>query len=138
MKWATRPNCHVDRTACAWLIRRFIDPDATFVFITDLDDLPADATPFDIRGADLSHHNGNCSFEAFLEHFELRDPALADLARIVHEADLGDERFDAPEAPGLDAIIRGLSLVADDARLLDLSATLYDGLYAYRTQEAVA
>jgi hypothetical protein len=132
MKWATRPNCHVDRTACAWLIRRFIDPEATFLFITDLDELPRDATPFDIRGAALSHRNGSCSFEVFLEHYELDDPVLEDMARIVHEADLDDERYDAPEAPGLDAVIRGLTLVTHDTRVLELSAALYDGLYEVR------
>ena len=65
MKWATRAHCHVDRAACAWLIERFIDPEAVFVFVTDPDDVPADATAFDMRGVELSHHNGNCSFETF-------------------------------------------------------------------------
>lgn len=81
-------NCHVDRAACAWLIRRFIDPDARFVFVDD----PDDSTPFDMRGAALSHHGGDCSFETFLKHFELDDPALDEIARIVHEPDLADER----------------------------------------------
>ena len=138
MRWATRPNCHVDRTACAWLIRRFIDPDASFVFVDDPDAIPSDATPFDIRGAELSHRDGRCSFETFLEHFELDDPLLWDIARIVHEADLQDDVFDAPEAAGLDVLVRGLSLVADDARVLELSATLYDGLYEYRRQAALS
>ena len=59
MRWATRPHCHVDRAACAWLIRRFLDPEAQFVFVDDLDEVQADATPFDIRGAELSHHGGD-------------------------------------------------------------------------------
>ena len=132
MKWATRSGCHVDRTACAWLIGRFIDPSATFVFVEDPDDVPPDATPFDMRGADFSHHDGDCSFETFLRRYDLDDPILWDLARIVHEGDLGDERYDAPEAAGIDAAIRGLSMVLDDARLLELTDPLFDGLYELR------
>jgi hypothetical protein len=133
VRWATRPRCHVDRAGCAWLIRRFIDADATFVFVVDPADVPADAIPFDIRGADLSHHNGNCSFETFLLRYELDDPALADMARVVHEADIGDERYDAPEAAGLDALMRGLALVHDDdERILEFSAHVFDALYADR------
>ena len=130
VKWATRRHCHVDRTACAWLIRRFVDPEATFVFVDDPDDIPADATAFDVRGVELSHHGGDCSFETFLKATTSRDPALDAIARIVHEADIGDERFDAPEAAGLDSVIRGLSLVIrDDDDLLLVSAPLFDGLY---------
>jgi hypothetical protein len=132
MRWATRADCHVDRAACAWLIRRFLDPGATFVFVGDPDEIPDDATPFDIRGVELSHHDGRCSFEAFLERYELDDPVLADIARIVHEADLEDERFDAPEARGLDVIVRGLSLVSDDERVLEVTAAIFDGLYEHR------
>jgi len=134
MKWATRADCHVDRVACAWLIRRFIDREATFLFVDDPDDVPADATPFDMRGAALSHHDGACSFETFLERYALDDPALQDIARIVHEADLADELYDAPEAAGLDALIRGLALLHDDAALLAVTAPLFDGLYALRSQ----
>ena len=76
MKWATRPGVHVDRTACAWLIRRFIDPDAEFCFAAELEDVPADATAFDMRGAELSHVNGDCSFETILRRYDLDDPAL--------------------------------------------------------------
>ena len=76
MKWATRPDCHVDRAASAWLIVRFIDPDATFVFVEDPDDVPAGATPFDMRGADLSHHDGDCTFETICRRHGLSDPAL--------------------------------------------------------------
>ena len=106
MRWATRRHCHVDRAACAWLIRRFIDAEATFVFVDDSDELPPDATPFDMRGVELSHHGGGCSFETFLRRYDLDDPVLWDIARIVHEADLADERYDAPEAPGLDVLLR--------------------------------
>lgn len=131
MRWATRSGPHVDRTACAWLIGRFLDAEAQFVFVDDLDEVPADATPFDMRGVELGHHNGECSFEAVLRRYELDDPVLWAIARIVHEADLEDERFDAPEAPGLDALMRGLSLVRPDHEVLALSAPLYDGLYEY-------
>ena len=132
MKWATRAHCHVDRSACAWLVQRFIDPDAQFVFVADPDDVPADATPFDMRGVELSHHNGNCSFETFLERYELDDVVLWDIARIVHEADLDDGRYDAPEARGLDVVIRGLSLTHADDDLLSFSCPLFDGLYEFR------
>ena len=132
MKWATRAGVHVDRTACAWLIRRFIDEQPEFVFVHDPDEVPEDATPFDMRGAELSHHGDACTFETMLDRYGLDDPALAAIARIVHEADLDDERFDAPEARGLDVILRGLSMVAEsDEQMLELSGPIYDGLYAY-------
>ena len=129
MIWATRRNCHVDRTACAWLIRRFVDPGATFVFVADPDEVPPDAIAFDIRGAELSHHDGDCSFETILKRYDLTDPALERLARIVHEADLGDERFDAPEAPGVDLAIRALGRNRSDDELLELTEPLYESLY---------
>jgi hypothetical protein len=134
VKWATRRHCHVDRAACAWLIRRFLDQEATFVFVDDADDVPADATAFDMRGADLSHRGGDCSFETFLKAYEFADEALEDIARIVHEADIGDERFDAPEGPGLDVLVRGLSLTLEDDELLRISNRLFDGLYEYRRE----
>jgi hypothetical protein len=131
MRWATRRHCHVDRTACAWLISRFVDPNAEFVFVDDPDDMPEDATPFDVRGADLGHVNGRCSFESILVAYERHDDALDALARIVHEADLADERFDAPEGPGLDAVVRALAHVtADDEELIRLTNRIYDGLYS--------
>lgn len=132
MKWATREHCHVDRAACAWVIRRFIDAQPEFVFVDDPADVPADATPFDMRGVELSHHGGDCSFEAFLRRFELDDPVLWEIARIVHEADLADERYDAPEAAGLDVLLRGLSMTNDDERMLELTGPLFDGLYEFK------
>lgn len=132
MNWVTRRGCHVDRAACAWLIRRFIDTDASFIFVDDPDEAPSDATPFDIRGAALSHQGGGCSFETFLARYELTDPALGEIGRIVHEADLRDERFDAPEAAGLDVLIRGLSMTLDDHQLLDVTHALFDGLYTFK------
>jgi hypothetical protein len=132
VKWATRKHCHVDRAACAWLIRHYIDPEAEFVFVDDPEELPEDATAFDITGAELSHHGGDCSFETLLRHYELDDPVLWEIAKIVHEADLADERYDAPEAPGLDVLLRGLSMIRPDDELLALAEPLFDGLYEYR------
>ena len=129
MRWATRAGCHVDRAACAWLIRRFIDPDAVFLFVEDASDLPADATPFDMRGVPLSHRGGDCSFETIVRHYNLTDPALARIGRIVHEVDLADEHYDAPEAAGLDLLIRGLGMMHADGELLAVTDKLFDGLY---------
>ncbi|QPP05339.1 chromate resistance protein [Streptomyces bathyalis] len=131
MKWATRARIHIDRAACAWLIDRHIDQDADFVFVTDPVLVPEDATPFDMRGVELGHHGGDCSFETILRRYRLMDPVLWKLAEIVHEADLDDERYDAPEAPGLDAVLRGLSMTCDDNRILELSGPMFDGLYEY-------
>jgi hypothetical protein len=132
MKWATRRGVHVDRAACAWLIRRSIDPDAEFVFVDDPSEVPVGATPFDMRGADLGHHAGDCSFETILHRYDLDDEALWDIARIVHEADLDDERYDAPEAPGLDVICRGLSMVHADPDVVTIAGAIFDGLYEHR------
>lgn len=133
MLWVTRPHCHIDRTACAWLIRRFVDPDARFAFAADAEAAARlDGTPFDIRGVGLGHAEGRCSFESILHKYRLEDPALRDLAAVVHEADVDDDRFHTPEAAGLDAVIRGLGLVIeDDHELFQVTDKLYDGLYAW-------
>ena len=131
MRWATRAGVHIDRAACAWLIRRFLDPQAEFVFVADPADIPADATPFDVRGAELGHVGGDCSFETILRRHELTDPVLWRIAEAVQEADLDDERFDAPEAAGLDVLLRGLSMTGTDEQTLAVSAALFDGLYEY-------
>lgn len=131
MKWATRGGIHIDRAACAWLIRRHIDPAAQFVFITDPAQVPAGATPFDMRGVELGHHNGECSFETILRRYDLTDPVLWRIAAIVHEADLDDERYDAPEAPGFDVALRGLSMVCDDTQILAITGPVFDGIYEY-------
>jgi hypothetical protein len=135
MRWATRASPHVDRTACAWLIARFIDAEAEFVFVADPDEVPVGAIPFDMRGVELSHRGGECSFETFLRRYELDDPVLWSVARIVHEADLEDERYDAPEARGLEVLLRGLSMVRGDHEVLELSRPLYDGLYEFLAAE---
>jgi hypothetical protein len=131
VKWATRERIHIDRAACAWLIRRHLDQDAEFVFVADPADVPAGATPFDIPGAELSHHAGDCSFETILRRYDLDDPVLWRIAAIVHEADLDDQRYDAPEAPGLDVVLRGLSLTRSDHEIVRLSGPVFDGIYEY-------
>ncbi|HEY2766022.1 MAG TPA: chromate resistance protein ChrB domain-containing protein [Pseudonocardiaceae bacterium] len=131
MKWATRAAIHIDRAACAWLIARHLNPDAEFVFVTDPAEVPADATAFDMRGVELSHHHGDCSFETILRRYHLDDPVLWRLAEIIHEADLDDERYDAPEAPGLDVTLRGLSMICTDQQTLHHTGPIFDGLYEY-------
>jgi hypothetical protein len=137
MKWATRASVHVDRAACAWLIRRFIDPDAEFVFLDNPAEVPQGATPFDMRGAALGHHQGRCSFETTLASFDLTaDPALEEIGRIVHEADLADDRYDAPAAAGLDILIRGLTLTSyDDDATLAITDRLFDGLHEHTRRQ---
>lgn len=135
MRWVTRSGPHVDRMASAWLIRRFIDAQAEFFFTTDPDDLPAGAIPFDMRGAELSHRGENCTFETLLERYELTDPALDEIAALVHEADIGDDRYLAPAAPGLDLITRAISLVCDDNEALRVGMTVFEGLYEHTRRQ---
>ena len=137
MKWVTRERPVVDRIACPWLIKRFVDPDAEFLFVSDLAQLPDDATPFDMRGVELGHVGGDCSFETILRRYELTDPVLWRIAEIVHVADLDDDRFDAPEAPGLDVLLRGLSMTGDDERTLAVSGPLFDGLYEFHRRRTL-
>jgi hypothetical protein len=133
MLWATRRGCHVDRTACIWLIRRFLDPEASFAFFGDPAEAPEEAELFDVVGARLSHRGEDCSFETFLEEYDLLgDPVLKEIAEIVHDADLMDEKYARPESEGLDAIVRGMQLsLPDDHTLIGYTDVLYEGLYAY-------
>ena len=131
MRWATRAGVHIDRAACAWLIRRFVDPDAAFVLVADPAHMPEDATSFDMRGVELSHHGCDCTFETILRRHDLSDPVLWRLAQIVHEADIDDALYDAPEAAGPDVALRGLSLVGTDEQTLAVSAVVFDGLYEF-------
>ncbi|TFD64814.1 chromate resistance protein ChrB domain-containing protein [Cryobacterium sp. Hh38] len=131
MKWATREHMHIDRAACAWLVTRFIDANAQFIFVADPTHVPKGATAFDMRGAEYSHVGSNCTFETILRRHELADPVLWKIAQIVHEADIEDGRFDAPEAPGLDAVLRGLSLTGTDEQTLAVSKPIFDGLYEF-------
>jgi hypothetical protein len=137
MRWATRAGVHIDRAACAWLIRRFVDPAAEFLFVGDVSEVPADATPFDMRGVALGHVGGDCSFETILRVYELTDPVLWRIAEIVHVADLDDDRFDAPEAPGLDVLLRGLSMTGTDEQTLAVSGPLFDGLYEFHRRRTL-
>ena len=138
MLWATRRGCHVDRTACVWLIRRFVDPEAAFAFFGDSSEAPDGAEVFDVVGARLSHRGEDCSFETFLKEYRLGDPVLQEIAEIVHDADLMDEKYGRPESEGLDAIVRGMQLaLPDDQTLTHHTDVLYDGLYAYFSREVL-
>jgi hypothetical protein len=142
VNWVTRAGVHIDRAACAWLIRRFVDPDARFAFVTESDQVPDDTIAFDMPGVDLSHHTSadgqeDCSFETFLRRYDLTDPVLWHLARIVHEADLDDQRYDAPEARGLDTLTRGLSMVATDEQIVHTATLIFDGLYEFHRRALV-
>ncbi len=135
-KWVTRERPKIDRIACPWLIRRFVDPQAEFLYV------PTErvfevakqtgATPFDIPGADPFSHDGElCSFDAFIKHYGLEDPALRRLAVIVRGADTARHDL-APEASGLHAISMGLSAnIADDHAMLEQGMVIYDALYAW-------
>jgi hypothetical protein len=123
----------VDRTACIWLIRRFVDPDASFAFFGDPAEAPEGAELFDVVGAKLSHRGEECSFETFLKEYDLLgDPVLGEIAEIVHDADL------MAESEGLDAIVRGMQLsLPDDLTLSGHTDVLYDGLYAYLSRDVL-
>ena len=135
MRWATRSGIHVDRAASAWLISTYIDSNAEFIYVDDLDDVPADATPFDMVGCDLTHHRDDVTFETILRRYELSDPTLWRIAEIVHQADVEDDRFDAPEAAGLDTIIRALGLDHTDEEVRTTTATLLTSLHHYLQRE---
>ena len=132
MKWVTWENVGVDRMASAWLIRKFVDPQAEFVFVpVGQKPLPEGAEPFDIPGARYSHHRGHCTFHTLLKEFKLKDPVLAQIAQIVDEADVVQEAAVEPAAPGLDLICRGLRRGSqDDWEALERGALVYDALYA--------
>jgi hypothetical protein len=138
MKWVTKENANVDRIACPWLIKRFIDPDAEFLFV------PMDqvldvahregAHSYDAPGAEYTHRDGKCSFDVLVEDFELgQDPGLVRLARVVHAADVAADIDSAPEGRGLSAIAHGFGLLhgLDDHRKIDLETPMYDALYAW-------
>ncbi len=145
MKWITRENAKVDRVACPWLIRRFIDPEAEFLFV------PADrvaavaegegAILYDVEGVELGHVDGRCSFESILLKYDLADdPALTALAKIVHAADVAADLDTVPEGRGLKAIAHGFSHLfgRDDHKKIELEAPLYDALYAWCQQRVNA
>ncbi len=136
MKWVTRSHVHVDRVACPWLISRFVDSDAEFLFVPggQVQQVVEEtgATPFDVPGVELGHHDNRCSFESIIEHFGLTDKALLRLAQIVHGADITADRDATPVAAGLEAIAVGYSLrFPDDLENLDRQFDVYDALYAW-------
>jgi hypothetical protein len=134
MRWITRRNIHVDRTSCPWLIRKFIDPKAEFVFVDAQADVATlDGHTFDMRGGEYSHEGDKCTFQVMLERHNLSDdPALVEMGTIIRDADVPPSRTRHHEAAGLDALIRGFQLsVPDDHEKLLLTRPLYDALYAY-------
>ncbi|MDD5325552.1 MAG: chromate resistance protein [Polaromonas sp.] len=135
MKWITRERPKIDRIACPWLVARFVDKAPEFLYVPEADVMrmasETGAIPYDIPGAALGHHGQECSFDAFIGKYRLDDPALAKLALIVRAADCGHPEL-APEAAGLLALSRGLSLnFADDHEMLRHGMVVYDALYAW-------
>jgi len=132
MKWATWENVGVDRMACAWLIRKYIDQKAEFIFVPEgQTTFPKGVEPFDVPGARLSHHGGHCSFYAVVREYKLKDPLLKRIARIIDEADTVQEAHVEPAAAGLDIICSGLRLISsDDQEAIERGIVIYDALYA--------
>lgn len=138
MKWVTRENAKVDRIACPWLIRRFIDPDARFLYVPPGEVMAVaereGAIPYDVPGVEFGHVDGRCSFESIMLKYNLAgDPALVELAKIVHAADVPEDIDTAPEGRGLKAIAHGFSLLfgKEDAKKIELETPMYDALYAW-------
>jgi hypothetical protein len=137
MRWVTWEDVGVDRMGCAWLIRRFVDPEAEFLFIpAGQQPLPEEAEPFDIPGTRLSHHGGHSSFHSIVREYGLADPVLRRIAQMVDEADVTQDVMVEPAAPGLDLICRGIRLTSpDDQAALDRGGLIYDALYAQLTAD---
>jgi len=134
VKWVTRQYVHVDRTACPWLIKRFVDSKAEFVFVPveKIEEIvkEEEAIPYDAPGAELGHHGDKCSFDAIVEKYRIKDPALLELANIVRAADTGKLEAYA-EAAGLEAVMTGITALAeDDHKSIEKARTVYDALYA--------
>jgi hypothetical protein len=135
MKWITRSHVHVDRVACPWLIARFVDSEAEFLFVAASSVLEAakreGATPFDIKDVELGHREGHCSFVSIIEKYGLKDPALLAMAEVINAADTGRMESN-PYAPGIEAIARGYSLrFPDDLENLEHQFDALDALYAF-------
>lgn len=138
MKWLTWENIGIDRMACGWLILRFVDSQAEFVFVpVGQSPLPTDHEPFDIPGVRLSHRSGHCTFHTLLNEYQLNDPVLKRIACIIDEADLAQDISLEPIAVGLDVLCRGLRRIsADDYEALGRGRLLYDALYAQLSAES--
>ena len=138
MKWITRSNVKVDRVACPWLIKKFIDKDAEFIFVP-ADQVMAEAEkrkaiPFDVPGVELGHHGKECSFDALLKKYGLtRDPVLVLLGKIVNGADTDNSAWNQPEGAGVEAIAEGFRHLGfkDDHEIIAAESIVYDALYAY-------
>jgi len=130
-RWVTRRNLHIDRLASAWLIKQFIDKHPRFHFVAEGETVEG-GIPFDMFGAEFAHQGEDCTFETLIKRFDLSgDPALVELAEIVHDVDLKDNKFNRLEAAGLDAVVNGLAaLLKDDRKLLRQASAVFDGLYA--------
>jgi hypothetical protein len=133
VKWITRQHVHVDRTACPWLIKRFIDPMAEFIFVPvekiDESIKEKKAIPYDVPGTELGHHEGECSFDAIVKKYRIKNSAVLELAKIVRAADT-DAMDATPEAAGLEAIMTGFGLGSkDDHETIAKSGPVYDALY---------
>ncbi len=141
MKWVTRERPKTDRIACPWLIRKFIDPGAEIVYVP-WDEVISyaereGAISFDAPGAKYTHRDGMCSFETLVAEYQINDPAVALLARVVHGADVSEDADATPESPGLMAIADGFALLGlDDQRQLELELPVYDALYAWAQHRA--
>jgi len=134
VKWVTREHVHVDRVACPWLIRKFVDPNAEFIFVPveKIDEVVKNegAIPFDAPGVELGHKGDKCSFDAIIEKYKIKDPAVLELAKIVRAADTENKEL-APESVGLDAIATGsMMIVKDDQEAIEKGRYVYDSLYA--------
>jgi len=136
-RWVTRRNLHIDRLASAWLISQFIDKRPRFYFVADGETLEG-AIPFDMFGAEFTHQGEDCTFETLLKRFGLTDmKGLRDLAEIVHDVDLKDDKFNRLEAAGLNAILKGLNeSLHDDRKLLQQSSVIFDGLFTLFGKQA--
>ncbi|MDR4509810.1 MAG: chromate resistance protein [Candidatus Brocadiaceae bacterium] len=135
-KWATRKDVYIDRIASAWLIKRFIDPKARFLFVDKIHEIPENAVPFDMYGAEFTHHGDDCTFETFMKAFHLKDAALQQIAEIVHDIDLKDGRYERAEVEGVERVIRGLCMKQkDDSTRLEKGAELFDALYTFYSKE---
>jgi hypothetical protein len=143
MKWITRQNANVDRIACPWLIKRFVDPEAEFLYVP-ADEVMAEANregaiPYDVENVELAHVAGRCSFESIMVKYDLDDPGLQVLAKIVHGADVAADIAIVPEAAGLKAIAHGFALLhgRDDYLKIRLETPMYDALYVWCQKRAV-
>jgi hypothetical protein len=144
MKWITREHPRVDRVACPWLIEKFVDKDAEFMYVpTDQvagEATTRGATPYDTRGADLGHHGAECSFDAFVHTYKLdKDPAMAYMAKVIRGADTEDKTL-TPESIGVEAILEGLRHrhYPDDQKQREASRSVLDALYAYCQRKVAA